>query len=72
MAGRAVVMRVGGMDLLVETTPVAGTEQTSGKLDRAQEAVADAFDRAQSAIVAVAESTVRHDRPAGQAFGAPG
>ena len=59
MAGRAVVMRVGGMDLLVETTPVAGTEQTSGKLDRAQEAVADAFDRAQSAIVAVAESTVR-------------
>ena len=59
MAGRAVVMRVGGMDLLVETMPVAGTEQTSGKLDRAQEAVADAFERAQSAIVAVAESTVR-------------
>jgi hypothetical protein len=55
-----VVMRVGGMDLLVETTPVAGTEPTSGKkLERAQEAVADAFDRAQSAIVAVAESTVR-------------
>jgi succinyl-CoA synthetase alpha subunit len=47
------------MDLLVETTPVAGTEQTSGKLDKAQEAVADAFERAQSAIVAVAESTVR-------------
>ena len=49
MAGRAVVMRVGGMDLLVETMPVTGTEQTSGKLDKAQEAVADAFDRAQSA-----------------------
>jgi Trypsin-co-occurring domain 1 len=59
MAGRAVVMRVGGMDLLVETMPVTGTEQTSGKLEKAQEAVADAFDRAQSAIVAVAESTVR-------------
>jgi len=59
MAGRAVVMRVGGMDLLVETMPVTGTEQTSGKLDKAQEAVADAFERAQSAIVAVAESTVR-------------
>ena len=59
MAGRAVVMRVGGMDLLVETMPVTGTEQTSGKLDKAQEAVADAFDRAQSAIVAVAESTVQ-------------
>jgi hypothetical protein len=51
-------MHVGGMDLLVETMPVAGTEQTSGKLDKAQEAVGDAFDRAQSAIVAVAESTV--------------
>jgi hypothetical protein len=59
MAGRAVVMRVGGMDLLVETMPVTGTEQTSGKLEKAQEAVADAFDRAQSAIVAVAESTVQ-------------
>jgi hypothetical protein len=51
-------MRVGGIDLLIETMPMAGTEQTSGKLDRAQEAVGDAFDRAQSAIVAVAESTV--------------
>jgi hypothetical protein len=59
MAGRAVSMHVGDMDLLVETVPVAGTEPTSGKLDKAQEAVADAFDRAQSAIVAVAESTVR-------------
>ena len=46
-------MRVGGVELLVETTPVAGTEQTSA-LDKAQEAVAEAFDRAQSAIVAVA------------------
>ncbi len=50
-------MHVGGMDLPVETMPVTGTEQTS-VLDKAQEAVADAFDRAQSAIVAVAESTV--------------
>ena len=59
MAGRPVVMRVGGMDLLVETMPVTGTEQTSGKLEKAQEAVAGAFDRAQLAIVAVAESTVQ-------------
>ena len=58
MAGRVVAMRVGGMDLLVETTPVTGTEQTSAKLEKAQEAVAEGFDRAQSAIVAVAESTV--------------
>jgi len=50
-------MQVGGVELLVETTPVAGTEQTSA-LDKAQAAVAEGFDRAQSAIVAVAESTV--------------
>ena len=50
-------MQVGGVELLVETTPVAGTEQTSA-LDKAQVAVAEGFDRAQSAIVAVAESTV--------------
>lgn len=60
VAGQAVVMRVADVDLLVETSQVtvAGTEQTSARLDRAQEAVSDAFYRAQSAIVAVAESTV--------------
>lgn len=47
MAGRVVPMRVGGVELLVEATPAAGTEQLSSKLDRAQ-----------SAIVAVAASTV--------------
>ena len=57
MAGRAVPMRVGGVDLLVETTPVPGTEQTSA-IDKAQDAVVDAFERGQSAIVAVATSTV--------------
>jgi hypothetical protein len=51
-------MRVGGVDLLVETTTVAGTEQTSAMLDKAAGAVAQAFDRAQAAIVAVATSTV--------------
>jgi hypothetical protein len=50
-------MQVGGVELLVETSPVAGTEQTSA-LDKAQAAVSEGFDRAQSAIVAVAESTV--------------
>jgi Trypsin-co-occurring domain 1 len=58
MAGRVVPVRVGGVELLVETAPTAGTEQLSGKLDRAQATVAEAFDRAQSAIVAVAASTV--------------
>ncbi len=58
MAGRTVVIDVGGVSLLVETTPVAGTEQTSSMLDKSAGAVAQAFDRAQAAIVAVAESTV--------------
>lgn len=57
MAGRVVLMRVGGVELLVETAPASGTEQLTGKLDRAQAAVTEAFDRAQSAIVAVAAST---------------
>jgi Trypsin-co-occurring domain 1 len=57
VAGRVVPLQVGGVELLVETTPVAGTEQTSA-LDKAQAAVAEGFDRAQAAIVAVAESTV--------------
>ena len=58
MAGRVVPMRVGGVELLVETAPTAGTEQLAGKLDRAQATVAEAFDRAQSAIVAMAASAV--------------
>jgi hypothetical protein len=49
-------MQVGGIELLVETTSVAGTEKTSA-LEKAQAAVTEGFDRAQSAIVAVAEST---------------
>jgi len=53
-----IVLRVGGEELLVETSPVAGSEPTSARLGRAGEAVADAFDRAQMAIVAVATSTV--------------
>jgi hypothetical protein len=50
-------MQVGGVELLVETVPVAGSEQTSA-LGKAQTAVAEAFGGAQDAIVAVAESTV--------------
>jgi hypothetical protein len=57
MAGRVVPMQVGGVELLVETVPVAGSEQTSA-LGKAQGAVAEAFGNAQDAIVAVAESTV--------------
>lgn len=56
MAGRLIPVEVGGVELEVEAT-VVGSERTS-TLSRAQHAVADAFDRAQEAIVAVATSTV--------------
>lgn len=42
MAVRVVSMRVGEVDLLVETVPVAGTEPTSG-LDKVGERIVDAF-----------------------------
>ncbi len=57
MTGRVVPMRVGDVELLVETSPVVGSEPTS-TLSRAQDAVGEAYQRAQAAIVAVASSTV--------------
>lgn len=57
MTGRVIALQIGGEELLVETSQLAGSEPTS-KLDRAGEAVAEAFDRAQSAIVAVGTSTM--------------
>ena len=59
MAGRAVPLRVDGVELLVEVTQEAGSELTKATLDRAQEAVTDAFEHARQAIVTVAESTVK-------------
>lgn len=58
VAGRVIPLRVGGVEVLVEASPVAGSESTSARLDRAQDAVVEAWDRAQSAIVEVAASTV--------------
>ena len=60
MADRVSVipLQVDGGELLVEVTSLPGSEPTSARLDRAQDAVAQAFDRAQTAIVAVAVSTV--------------
>ena len=43
-------MRVGEVDLLVETVPVAGTEPTSG-LDKVGDRIVDAFAAAREAIV---------------------
>ncbi|MGH3838822.1 MAG: CU044_2847 family protein [Pseudonocardiaceae bacterium] len=49
-------MRVGEVDLLVETVLVAGTEPTSG-LDKVGDQIVDAFTAAREAIVEVASST---------------
>ncbi|MGH3814011.1 MAG: hypothetical protein ACRDUV_16420 [Pseudonocardiaceae bacterium] len=56
MAIRVVPVRVGEVDLLVETVPVAGTEPTSG-LDKVCDRIIDAFTAAREAIVEVASST---------------
>jgi Trypsin-co-occurring domain 1 len=58
MTGQVFPVRVGDVELLVEVTPLAGSEPTATRLDRAQEAVTDAFEHARQAIVAIAESTV--------------
>ncbi|MGI9000362.1 MAG: CU044_2847 family protein [Pseudonocardia sp.] len=50
-------MLIDGVEVLVEAVSSGGSEQTSS-LGRAQDAVADAFERAQEAIVAIAASTV--------------
>jgi NTP-dependent ternary system trypsin peptidase co-occuring protein len=55
MVERVVPMRVGGVDLLVSTVVLPGSEQTSGRMDRAGQKVVDAFDSAQSAIEAIGD-----------------
>lgn len=71
MASRLIPVRVDGVELLVEVVPVAGSEPTSTKLDKAQETVAEAFDRAQEAIIAVAKSTVGTVRQLGRQAARP-
>jgi len=51
-------MRFGGVDVLVQTMPVAGTEPTSRMGDVAAKTL-DAFDRAHDVIVGAAASTVK-------------
>ncbi len=60
MASRVVLVpiQVNGVELLVETSQAGGSEETSTRLERAQDAVSDAINRAEQAIVAVAVSTV--------------
>src|SRR5262245_14306905 len=50
-------MRFGGVEVLVQTVPVAGTERVSRVGDAGQR-VLDAFDEAQAVIVGAARSTV--------------
>src|SRR5437899_2572910 len=54
MTGALVPVRVGGVEVLVETVPVPGSERTAGRLDDAGRRVIEAFDRAQEAIVEIA------------------
>jgi hypothetical protein len=66
-AGRLIPVRVGDIQIEVEAVPVAGTEQTSGRAARAADNVAEAFSRAQDAIVEVAKSTAQVIERAGAA-----
>ena len=55
MSGRLVPVRVGEVELLVETVAVAGSEPTS-RLGDAGAQVVEAYERAQDAIVALGGS----------------
>jgi NTP-dependent ternary system trypsin peptidase co-occuring protein len=67
MASRLLPVRVGEVDLMIETVPAAGSESTS-RLEDAGGRVLDAFDRARDAVVAIATSTAEAiDRLHGQA-----
>lgn len=57
MADRTIPVRIGDIEVLVETTPVSGTEPISRASD-ATDRVVDAFDRAKETILEVAASTV--------------
>ena len=53
MVAEVIPVRVGDIEVLAQTVPVPGTEETSAVTDR----VVEAFDRAQEVIVEVARST---------------
>jgi hypothetical protein len=57
MSGSVVPVRVGGIEVLVETIPAAGSELTSRSGDVAHR-VADMFSQAQDAIVGVTSSVL--------------
>jgi hypothetical protein len=55
MVSRILPIRVGDVELFMETVPVAGSESTS-RLSDAGDRVVDAFDRARDALVEIASS----------------
>jgi hypothetical protein len=57
VAGRPIPIRVGDIELLVETVQLARTEPTSSLARKAVDHAGEAFMRAQDAIVEVAKST---------------
>jgi hypothetical protein len=57
MSGNVVPVRVGGIEVLVETIPAVGSELTSRSGDVAHR-VADMFSQAQDAIVGVTSSVL--------------
>jgi Trypsin-co-occurring domain 1 len=65
MTARTIPMRVGDVELLVETVAAAGSEPTS-RATEAADGVVDAFSRAQQAIVEVAASTATMIAEAGR------
>jgi hypothetical protein len=58
-ANQLIPVRVGDIEIEVETVPVAGTEPTLGRPARAAGSVLEAFGRAQDAIIEVAKSTAQ-------------
>jgi len=57
VAGGRIPVRIGDIEIEVETVPAAGTEATSGRTARAAANALEAFGRAQDVIVEVARST---------------
>jgi Trypsin-co-occurring domain 1 len=67
-AGRSIPVRVGDLELLVETVIIPGTEQTASLSQKAAEWTGGAFTRAQEVIAEVAKSTAETiDNLAGRA-----
>ena len=58
-AGKRIPVRVGNIEIEVETVPVSGTEATSGRAEKAAGSVLEAFGRAQDANIEVAKSTAQ-------------